>query len=300
MQKISECVYTFSADNKPLITIPSGDMVTFETQDCFSNQMHSESQLVTACDYSKMNPATGPVFVDNAEPGDVLKVELLDVQCANIGTTTTLPEIGPLWDKCETRTKRIPVKNGKASFNDIEFPINTMVGVIGVAPEAGKSEPCGFPGSHGGNLDCKLMVKGNTAYFPVRVKGALFQMGDLHAAMGDSELCGTGLEVQGTVIARITVIKQKALPVALDWPVLETPTMWYTLASAPDYPEALRSASIQMQSLVAKATGWDATDAYLYMSLRGDVETCQACKPCEVDLVIRLGVPKSDMKEKLL
>lgn len=171
-----------------------------------------------------------------------------------------------------------------------------MIGVIGVAPEKGKSVPCGYPGSHGGNLDCKLMVKGNTAYFPVRVEGGLVQMGDMHAVMGDSELCGTGLEINGTVIARVSVIKN----CPLEWPVLETADTWYTMASAAGYEEALRYASVQMQGLVAAATGWDATDAYLYMSLRGDLEVCQACKPCEVDLIVRLGVPKADMKRPLV
>ena len=164
MQYFDKVVYTFSADNEPTGTIDSGEIVIFRTQDCFSNQMHSESQLVTSCDYSKMNPATGPLFVRDAQPGDVIKVELLDVQCDTIGTTTTLPKIGPLWDKCETRTKRIPIENGKAVFNDVTFPINPMIGVIGVAPEKGKSVPCGYPGSHGGNLDCKLMVKGNVLF----------------------------------------------------------------------------------------------------------------------------------------
>ena len=182
MQYFDKVVYTFSADNEPTGSIDSGEIVIFRTQDCFSNQMHSESQLVTSCDYSKMNPATGPLFVRDARPGDVIRVELLDVQCDTIGTTTTLPKIGPLWDMCETRTKRIPIENGKAVFNDVTFPINPMIGVIGVAPEKGKSVPCGYPGRHGGNLDCKLMVKGNTAYFPVRVEGGLVQMGDMHAA----------------------------------------------------------------------------------------------------------------------
>ena len=177
-----------------------------------------------------------------------------------------------------------------------QIPVDHMIGVIGVAPEKGKSVPCGYPGSHGGNLDCKLMVKGNTAYFPVRVEGGLVQMGDMHAVMGDSELCGTGLEINGTVIARVSVIKN----CPLEWPVLETADTWYTMASAAGYEEALRHASVQMQDLVAAATGWDATDAYLYMSLRGDLEVCQACKPCEVDLIVRLGVPKADMKRPLV
>lgn len=296
MQHIKSCVYTFSAENKPETRVQSGDLLSVRTKDCFSNQISSEAQLVTSLDYTKMNPATGPVFVEGAEPGDVLRVELLDVQCDAVGTVTTLPEIGPLADLCDTRTKRVPVVDGKAHFNDITFPVNTMVGVIGVAPEAGVSVPTGFPGSHGGNLDCKLVVKGNTLYFPVRVAGALFQLGDLHAVMGDSELCGTGLEIQGTVIVRLTVIKKTPL----DWPVLETRDCWYTMASAPDFPEALRHASVQMQRLVASATDWDRTDAYLYLSLRGDAELCQACKPCEVDLIVRIGVPKADMKRPLI
>ena len=85
MQYFDKVVYTFSADNEPTGTIDSGEIVIFRTQDCFSNQMHSESQLVTSCDYSKMNPATGPLFVRDAQPGDVIKVELLDVQCDTIG-----------------------------------------------------------------------------------------------------------------------------------------------------------------------------------------------------------------------
>ena len=130
MQYFDKVVYTFSADNEPTGTIDSGEIVIFRTQDCFSNQMHSESQLVTSCDYSKMNPATGPLFVRDAQPGDVIKVELLDVQCDTIGTTTTLPKIGPLWDKCETRTKRIPIENGKAVKKEKPQPPKRLVNIV--------------------------------------------------------------------------------------------------------------------------------------------------------------------------
>ena len=296
MHYVDKVVYTFSTANRPLLTARSGDLITFRTQDCFSNQITSEEQLVTTCDYSRMNPATGPVFIEGAEPGDVLKVELLDVTCDTVGAVTTLPHCGPLHDRCETRTKLVSVEGGKARFNDITFPIDTMIGVIGVAPAPGASVPTGYPGAHGGNLDCRLVVRGSTLYFPVRAEGALLQMGDLHAVMGDSELCGTGLEVKGTVIARATVIKN----FKLDWPVLETRDSWYALASAREFPDALRHVSRQMQDLVCAATGWDQTDVYLYLSLRGDVVTCQACKPCEVDLILRLGVPKADMRKPLI
>ena len=290
MQYFDKVVYTFSADNEPTGTIDSGEIVIFRTQDCFSNQMHSESQLVTSCDYSKMNPATGPLFVRDAQPGDVIKVELLDVQCDTIGTTTTLPKIGPLWDKCETRTKRIPIENGKAVFNDVTFPINPMIGVIGTAPAEGAPAD-GFVGNYGGNMDNKLITKGTRLYFPVRVPGALLQMGDVHATMGDAELCGTGIEIAAQITVRVNVLKN----FELNWPVLETfgpAGKWYVNASAQEYNEALVCASKEMQRLLMNITGWDAVETYMYMSVQSDVEISQGCKPCEVQLSLRIGTPK--------
>ena len=239
--------------------------------DCFSNQIKSEEQLITTIDFNHVNPATGPVYVEGAEPGDVLVVDILDINIANQGVTTTLPEIGPLFDKVETRTKIIPIKDGKAVFNDIEFPVNTMIGVIGVAPKEG-SVPCGQWGFHGGNMDNKRIVKGTKLYFPVNVPGALFQLGDLHATMGDGEICGTGIEIAGEVTLRLDVIKQ----FPTERPILETEDKWYTIANAVEYADALKLATEDMQKLIVNAYGWDATDAFLYMSIQGDIEICQA------------------------
>ena len=290
MQYFDKVVYTFSADNEPTGTIDSGEIVIFRTQDCFSNQMHSESQLVTNCDYSKMNPATGPLFVRDAQPGDVIKVELLDVQCDTIGTTTTLPKIGPLWDKCETRTKRIPIENGKAVFNDVTFPINPMIGVIGTAP-SGPDVIDGFVGSHGGNMDNKKITKGTRLYFPVRVPGALLQMGDVHATMGDAELCGTGIEIPAEITVRVQLVKG----FELNWPVLETfgpDGKWYVNCSGTHYEQALMNGSKELQRLLMRVTGWDAVETYMYMSVQSDVEVSQGCEPCEVDVSLRIGTPK--------
>ncbi len=284
---IESVVYTFSPDNVPVHTAKAGDELCFKTMDCFSNKICKETDLVTGFDYNQANPASGPVYIEGAQVGDILVVDVLDITVNNQGVITTLPGCGPLHETQETRTKVVHIKDGKAQFNDIEFPIDPMIGVIGVAPATG-SVPCGYPGSHGGNMDCRLITKGAKLYFPVRTDGALFGLGDLHAVMGDGELCGTGLEIAGEVRVKISLIKQTAL----DWPVLETPSSWYVLACADEYPQALKSACVQIQQLLHQAYQWDLTDCYLYLSVQGNVEICQACKPCSVELIVRVGVPK--------
>jgi len=284
---IEDVVYAFSAQNEPVFSTPPGAELHLKTMDCFSNKITSPSDLIIDFDYNQANPASGPVFIEGAEPGDVLVVDILDITVNDRGVVTTLPDCGPLHATQEIRTKVVPVQDGMARFNDLDVPVAPMIGVIGVAPARGEVA-CGFPGRHGGNMDCRLIKKGARLYFPVNVEGALFALGDLHAVMGDGELCGTGLEIAGEVKVKVSLLKQTAL----EWPVLETPEHWYVIASDHEYPQALHYASLQMQHLIHKAYGWDLTDCYLYLSLQGNVEICQACKPCFIEVVVRLGVPK--------
>ncbi|HLS35537.1 MAG TPA: acetamidase/formamidase family protein [Bacillota bacterium] len=284
---VTKYVYTFSPDHEPVAKVGQGEVVTLETLDCFSNQIHSEEDELTSVDFSKVNPATGPVYVEGAEPGDYLVVDILDVQVAAQGIGVNGPGMGPLQDKVTNETKLIHVEDGKVKFNDMEFPMNPMIGVIGVAPKEGEI-PCGMPGAHGGNLDNKLIKTGARLYFPVHVEGALFQCGDLHAAMGDGEISGAGLEVAGTVKVKFDVVKGGAG----DRPVLETEDKWYTIATAEEFNDALKLATSDMQDLLVENYGWDKTEAAIYMSLQGDAEVCQACVPSELDLVLRFGVPK--------
>lgn len=288
---ITDFLYQFAATNKPVAHAVNGDTLTFKTQDCFSGRIVNPTDLTTTFNYDSANPATGPVFVETAQPGDILVAEILDIRVAQRGVVTTLPGCGPLSDTQEIRTKPIDIIDGMAQFNDLQFPVEPMVGVIGVAPANGEVR-CGFPGNHGGNMDCKQIKKGAILYLPVQVEGALFALGDLHAVMGDGELCGTGLEIAGEVDVRLSVLKGQSIA----WPVLETPEKWYALANAEHYPDALKQAAEQMQSLICNAYGWDLTDAYLYMSLQSDTEICQACKPCLVDLIVRVGTPKRSDK----
>ena len=146
----------------------------------------------------------------------------------------------------------------------VKFPIDPMIGVIGTAPD-GEDVIDGFVGAHGGNLDNKLITKGTRMYFPVRVPGALLQMGDVHATMGDAELCGTGIEIAAEITVKVSLVKD----FELNWPVLETfgpHGKWYVNASAQEFDEALMNVSKEMQRLLMRITGWDAVDTYMYMS----------------------------------
>lgn len=173
-------------------------------------------------------------------------MDIYDIQVADEGTIATDDHCGPLFEGTDYRTKKIKIEGGMADFNGVRFPINPMIGVIGTAPDEGAPAD-GFVGNYGGNMDNKLITKGTRLYFPVRVPGALLQMGDVHATMGDAELCGTGIEIAAQITVRVNVLKN----FELHWPVLETfgpAGKWYVNASAQEYNEALVCASKEMRA----------------------------------------------------
>lgn len=289
MKIIDKSVYAFSKNNEPFTDAEPGELLLFKTMDCFSNRLQSEDDLITDLSYSYdvANPAAGPVYINGAQPGDVLVVDILDIQVADQGVISTSEGCGPLCDDMEIRTRIVKIKDGIGEFNGVKFPIDPMIGVIGTAPD-GEDVIDGYPGNHGGNMDSKIIKKGARVYFPVRVEGALFQLGDVHATMGDAELCGTGIEIPAEVLVNVSLIKN----FELNWPVTETATHWYVNACAHEFPEAIKHASEELQRLLMNVTGWDKTDTYMYMSVQSDVAINQACVPCEVAMILRFGTPK--------
>ncbi len=289
MQVITDQVYRFSKDNVACATAEPGEVLVFKTLDCFSNRITDETVTMASLDYGYdvANPAAGPVFVNGAKPGDVLVVDILSIDVADEGTIATDDHCGPLFEGMPYATKKVRIEEGFAVFNDLRFPIDPMIGVIGTAP-SGDDVIDGYIGSHGGNMDNKLITAGARLFFPVRVEGALLQMGDVHAAMGDSEICGTGIEIPASITVRIGLIKD----FELNWPVLETKDKWYVNACAPEYHEACRNAARELHRLLMRATGWSAPDTYMYMSVQCDLEINQGCKPCAVEMSLRFGAPK--------
>ena len=285
-----EVVWAFGPDLVPVLEVEPGDVVTFETNDCFSGQIRSEEDLVTAIDMSRINGATGPVAVKGAEPGDSLVVEILDVRPIEWGVATLIPGFGQLIEQVQAPLTRLfEVKDGMIRQNErISFPARPMVGVVGVATD-GETLSNGLAGRHGGNLDDHLHGKGAKIFFPVRKAGGMFAVGDMHASMGDGEICFTGVEIAGEVDIRFDVLKGKQAT----WPVTELADRWLPHATADDFADALQLVSEEAARLLVDEHGFSIEDAFIFLSVACDAGVAQACKPAPgFGTIARFSIPK--------
>lgn len=271
-----DVIYAFSKSHEPILHVASGETVKIDTFDCFKNQIQSEDQEVSAIDWDQVNPATGPVFIEGAAPGDVLKVTIEELEIGDQGVMVTGPELGVMGHRMEAmESKIIPIQNGKALFNDrLHLPLNPMIGVIGVAPE-GEPVSCGTPGAHGGNMDTKLITKGATLYFPVAAEGALFALGDFHAAMGDGEISVSGIEVPGSATVRFEVIKGSRLK----HPLLKNEDGLAFLVSAMTLDEAVSTAVEEMIDLLQPQSELTVSEMTMLMSAAGETQISQVVDP---------------------
>ena len=228
MHRISrdEVVWSFGPEMEPVLEVEPGAVVTFETNDCFTGQIQSESDLVTEIDFERVNGATGPVAVRGADPGDSLIVEILEVKPVASGVATIIPGFGQLIGQVRSPvTQMFQVEGETVQMNErISFPLRPMVGVVGVATD-GETISNAFAGRHGGNLDDHLHGPGARIYFPVRQPGGMFAVGDMHASMGDGEICGTGVEIEGEVVVRFGLLKGKHST----WPLCERDGDWIAI-----------------------------------------------------------------------
>ncbi len=283
-------VYAMSKDNAPAAYAKDGDTVVFETLDCFGCQLTSEDQRMGGLDWSNINPATGPLFIDSAHRGDVLKVEILSLDLDDHGVMVhgEGERVTGNATKGET-TKILPIENGCARFNDkLSLPLRPMIGVIGTAPD-GEAVPTGTPGAHGGNMDCTRIGAGATLYLPVNVDGALLAMGDLHAVMGDGEVGVCGVEIAGKVTVRVSVIKDCRLPT----PFLVSEELAMTICSAESADEAGDAAVLAMHSFLKDELGMDEHEAGMLLSVAGNLRVCQIVDPKKT---FRMELPMSVVK----
>ncbi|MBN8209057.1 acetamidase/formamidase family protein [Bacillus sp. NTK071] len=278
-------IYDFNKDHQPVKVVPSGATIEILTYDCFENQLQTEDTEITGIDWDRVNPATGPIYVQDALPGDVLKVTIEKLEIGEQGVMVVGPDLGVMGHRLkEMESKIIPIKNGKALFNELEIPLNPMIGVIGVAPE-GEGVSCGTPGAHGGNMDNKMITEGATLYFPVFAEGALFGLGDFHAAMGDGEVSVSGIEVPGRATVKLEVIKGEPM----SQPMLENEEVVTQIASAETLDEAVKQATELMIDRIAERTGMPIGEVTMLMSAIGQVEVCQVVDPL---MTARFVVPK--------
>lgn len=279
-------IFKFSKNNPPAIKVAAGDTIEIQTCDCFADQVQTSEDRLESIDWNRINPATGPVFIEGAVEGDVLKVFIEDITLNSQGVMAAGKDLGVLGDALEgLNSKLIAVNENKAVFNsEISLPLNPMIGVIGVAPGSEEINT-GTPGSHGGNMDNTMIAKGSILYLPVSVNGALFALGDLHAAMGDGEIGVTGIEIAGTVKVRFEVLKG----LKIDNPMLENTNHFTTIASSETVDEAINLCVHNMFELLAEKLPFDKHEIVMLMSAVGQTQICQVVDPLKT---ARFVIPK--------
>jgi amidase len=276
--------YSFDPGTPPAAKAAPGDLVEFECLDALGGQVTDERQALESIDWGRVNPATGPVYVDGAEAGDALAVRILSIELANQGVIVTIPGEGALPHRArEARTRICRIVGDSVEFLGFKLKARKMIGVIGVA--SSEKPPTGTPGRHGGNLDTRLITEGATVYLPVEFEGALLGVGDLHAVMGDGEVCVAACEAPGRVLARVGVVKG----LAPRWPVVELGDSCYVLVSEEGLERAVKTAVEEVVGALSKALGLDWHDAYMLASLATDVEVSQLVDPRKT---VRVRVPK--------
>jgi amidase len=208
------------------------------------------------------------------------------------GVATLIPGFGQLDHLVSAPLTRLfEVRDGVVKMNErVSFPAKPMVGVVGVAT-AGETLATGHAGRHGGNLDDHWHGAGARIFFPVRQPGGMFAVGDMHASMGDGEICFTGVEIAGEVDVRFELLKGKQAT----WPVTELPTSWVPHASAVDYAEALQLVSEEAAKLLVDEHGFTIEDAFIFLSVACNAGVAQACKPAPgFGTIARFSIPKID------
>jgi len=275
--------YEYAWDNsiEPALEIESGEAVLLHVRDASDEQIGEGSGVedVAKLDFSHVNPVSGPIFVKGAEPGDTLAVELLEFRPQGWGWTAIIPGFGLLADEFPDPWLRIShVEGASVRWSDaISLPYRPFPGTLGVAmPEPG-AHSIVPPSSFGGNMDTKHLNPGTTLYLPVGVDGALFSLGDTHAAQGDGEVCGTAIETAMEVVVRLSVRKdlrvhmpQYDVPAGL---VAEHEQSAYHVCTGvgPDLMEAARDAVRATVTWLGEHRGLDREEAYALASVACDL-----------------------------
>jgi acetamidase/formamidase len=268
----------------PVVHIAPGESIEFEVVDAAGGQLSGASTVadIGRLDFSRINPVTGPVHIDGAEPGDVLQVTVQSFAPSGWGWTANIPGFGLLAEEFPEPALHLwrydPTTLAPAVFGQWgKVPLKPFAGTIGVAPAEPGLHSIVPPRRVGGNMDIRDIAAGTELFLPVEVSGALFSVGDTHAAQGDGEVCGTAIESPMRVALQFDLIKQAPL----SYPRFRTPgpvtrhldAKGYevTTGIGPDLMQAARAAVRSMIELLGGSRGMPAIDAYLLCSVCGDL-----------------------------
>jgi acetamidase/formamidase len=275
--------YVWDNSIEPALEVDSGELVEFTVRDASDEQIRagSTAEDVAKLDFEHVNPVSGPVYVKDARPGDVLAIEILEFRPRDWGWTALIPGFGLLADEFPEpwlRISRVEAARRKVVFAEgIELPYEPFPGTIGVAPAEPGPHSIVPPSRWGGNMDTKHLGVGTTLYLPVGVEGALFSVGDTHSAQGDGEVCGTAIETAMEVSLRLSVRRD----VHIEAPQYRVPPSALAGAEgtgyhvstgvAPDLMEATRQAVRATIERLGDSQGLSREEAYALCSVAVDL-----------------------------
>ena len=303
IENVIEPDYILTADQKhnkfsklipPVLTVNSGAIIKADTHEASDGQLHSKAKLddLINIDFGPIHPLTGPVYVKEAEIGDILAVDLLDIQLHDYGWQAIVGGFGFLTDRFpnpKLNIHEIDIQNKTTMFNEkIKIPLNPFPGVMGVAPDTEEMLSTIPPRANGGNMDDPSIVKGTTVYFPVFVKGALFSIGDAHAVQGLGEVCGTAIESPMTFTYRLRVLKNKP---AIQEPQYETNDYYAVTGFGTTIDIATKKAVNYMVDHLSNNYDISPEDAYMLCSLVGDLKIAEVVDV--PNMLVTMHFPKS-------
>ena len=265
-------IYALDPVASPAIVIASGEELVVETWDAFQGARNPQVIGETTL----LGPATGPIYIEGAELGNALKVDLIKIVPLGEAMHLVRPGRGFLVDGFDQYHGTIlPIIGDHLMFpGGIEIPLKPSVGLIATTPTYIQST-ASDSGPYGGDIDMKELVEGSTIYLPVFVPGGLLALGDCHAVVGDGAVAGTGAECQAEIHIRVTIEKglQLAAPRAL------TPDYYVTLSYGEELEPAMRQAVRDMVDFLVHDKGMNPYDAYTLLSLAGDVRVSRTFRP---------------------
>jgi amidase len=273
--------YVFNPYLEPIARVKPKDRVVIHTNDAFESRIKSKDDLPSrALATAKfLNPQTGPIYIEGAEPGDTLVVQIEGIQpTREFAVSCLIPHFGGLTSTTFTRTLQDPLPekvwiwklvDGEKLTNDelgVELDWNPFMGTLAVAPDL-EAITALAPGPFGGNMDVPDVKPGNILYLPVWNEGALLYTGDCHARQGQGELCGVALEITSKVTMVFDVIKGKEI----EWPRIESDDAIMVVGSARPMEDAARIANTELVLWLEGEYGYDRWDAYQLLTQAGDL-----------------------------
>lgn len=264
----------------PILEIESGDVVHFDLLEAGNRQVKPGDRFEDVTfDFDTMYNLSGPVAIAHAEPGDTLRIDILDVEHGAWGWSGILPGFGLLPEDFPSgyvRTFDLAGKDAAEFATGITIPLRPFMGTMGVNPGGGVRLSPFPPHAGGGNIDNRHLTEGSSLYLPVFLKGAVFSCGDPHAVQGDGEVCVTALEAPLKGSLRLTLLKRStptpAFVTSGRRDVESAGSEYCTMGIAPDLMEGCRTATRAMIAWLREEHGLTAEDAFVLCSLAGKLK----------------------------